>query len=96
MYDDLTIEDLRQVILERDKTLSEANKEVEIYKEQITNKDSEITKLGDTISDLKQKNYDLFIQIPQTVNNNEQNKNEVNTNNDVSVFDIVYKLTSKE
>ena len=62
--------------------------------EQIKVKDEEITSLNSKVSDLKQKNYDLFIQIPNTTNNEEtqKQKSSITTERETSIADVVSKL----
>lgn len=62
--------------------------------EQIKVKDEEITSLNSKVSDLKQKNYDLFIQIPNTTNNEETQtqKSSITTERETSIADVVSKL----
>ena len=64
--------------------------------EQIKVKDDEITSLNSKVSDLKQKNYDLFIQIPNTTNNEETQtqtqKSSITTERETSIADVVSKL----
>ena len=64
--------------------------------EQIKVKDEEITSLNSKVSDLKQKNYALFIQIPNTTNNEETQtqtqKSSITTERETSIADVVSKL----
>ena len=64
--------------------------------EQIKVKDDEITSLNSKVSDLKQKNYDLFIQIPNSSNNEETQtqtqKSSITTERTTSIADVVSNL----
>lgn len=62
--------------------------------EQIKTKDDEINSLNSTVSDLKQKNYDLFIQIPNNIAGEKEITNNIPTQSDntISTADVITKL----
>ena len=64
-----SIEDLRAEILEYQSKIEQLNTNIENLNNQINEKDKTITTLNSDIGNLKQKNYDLFMQVsnnPQT------------------------------
>lgn len=91
----MTEEEMRAKITEQEKSISSLTEERDLYKSQIESKDSEINSLKSNVSELKQKNYDLFIQIPNKV---ETSNVDVNTNeqNAMSTSDIVSKMLNRE
>ena len=91
----MTEEEMRAKITEQEKSISSLTEERDLYKSQIKNKDNEINSLKSNVSELKQKNYDLFIQIPNKV---ETSNVDVNTNeqNAISTSDIVSKMLNRE
>lgn len=85
----MTEEQMRERIIElenENKTLSENFNTVS---EQIKVKDNEITSLNSTVSELKQKNYDLFIQVSNPIENTNTIKELPKTEETKSVADIV-------
>lgn len=87
----MTEEQMREKItqLENDnKTLTENFNTVN---DQIKVKDEQITSLNSTVSDLKQKNYDLFIQVSKPIDNTQETKTETQEKT-MSVADITSKL----
>ena len=91
----MTEEEMRAKITEQEKSISSLTEERDLYKSQIENKDNEINSLKSNVSELKQKNYDLFIQIPNKI---ETSDVDVNTNkqNTMSTSDIVSKILNRE
>ena len=63
MENEPTIEDLRAEILDYKKQLEEQSTTIENLNNQITTKDTTIENLNKDIGQLKQKNYDLFMQV---------------------------------
>ena len=63
MENEPTIEDLRAEIVEYKKQLEQQNTIIENLNNQITNKETTINSLNNDIGQLKQKNYDLFMQV---------------------------------
>ena len=61
-----SIEDLRAEILEYQSKIEQLNTNIENLNNQITEKDKTITTLNSDIGNLKQKNYDLFMQVSNT------------------------------
>ena len=64
-----SIEDLRAEILDYQSKIEQLNTNIENLNNQINEKDKTITTLNSDIGNLKQKNYDLFMQVyntPQT------------------------------
>ena len=66
MENEPTIEDLRVEIVEYKKQLEQQNTIIENLNNQITNKETTINSLNNDIGQLKQKNYDLFMQVSNT------------------------------
>ena len=64
-YDKMSIEDLREVILQRDQELEKMKAGQKIFEESLKSKDEEINSYLNDIKELKLKNYELFIQIPK-------------------------------
>ena len=58
-----SIEDLRAEILDYQSKIEQLNTNIENLNNQITEKDEKITSLNSDIGNLKQKNYDLFMQV---------------------------------
>ena len=58
-----SIEDLRAEILDYKNKLEQQNITIENLNNQITTKDTTIENLNKDIGNLKQKNYDLFMQV---------------------------------
>ena len=63
MENEPTIEDLRAEIVEYKKQLEQQNTIIENLNNQISNNETMITNLNNDIGQLKQKNYDLFMQV---------------------------------
>lgn len=63
----MTEEEMRAKITEQEEYISNITNERDTYKEQIETKEKEITSLHDTVSELKQKNYDLFVKVQTPV-----------------------------
>ena len=63
MEEEQSIEDLRAEIVEYKKQLEQQNNIIENLNNQITNKETTINSLNNDIGQLKQKNYDLFMQV---------------------------------
>lgn len=64
-YDKMSIEELRDVVLKRDKELQKMKESNKIFEETLKSRDEEINGYLNDIKELKLKNYDLFIQIPK-------------------------------
>ena len=58
-----SIEDLRAEILDYQSKIEQLNTNIENLNNQIKEKDETITTLNSDIGNLKQKNYDLFMQV---------------------------------
>ena len=58
-----SIEDLTAEILEYQSKIEQLNTNIENLNNQINEKDKTITTLNSDIGNLKQKNYDLFMQV---------------------------------
>ena len=63
MENEPSIEDLRAEIINYKKQLEQQSTTIENLNNQITTKDSTIENLNKDIGQLKQKNYDLFMQV---------------------------------
>ena len=63
MENEPTIEDLRAEIIDYKKQLDQQSITIENLNNQITTKDTTIENLNKDIGQLKQKNYDLFMQV---------------------------------
>ena len=63
MEEEQSIEDLRAEIVEYKKQLEQQNTIIENLNNQITNNETTISNLNNDIGQLKQKNYDLFMQV---------------------------------
>ena len=66
MNKESSIEDLRAEILEYQSKIEQLNTNIENLNNQINEKDKTITTLNSDIGNLKQKNYDLFMQVSNT------------------------------
>ena len=66
MENEPSIEDLRAEILEYQSKIEQLNTNIENLNNQINEKDKTITTLNSDIGNLKQKNYDLFMQVSNT------------------------------
>lgn len=85
----MTEEEMRARITELEKENKSLQDNFNTIQEQIKTKESEITSLNSTVSDLKQKNYDLFIQVSTPVDTPQEKPQQENT---VSVADIINSL----
>lgn len=90
----MTEEEMRAKITEQEKSISTLKEERDLYKSQIETKDNEINSLKTNVSELKQKNYDLFIQIPTKIETNQNDENN-NVQNTKSISDIVSNMLGK-
>ena len=63
MENEPSIEDLRAEIIDYEKQIEQQSTTIENLNNQITTKDSTIENLNKDIGQLKQKNYDLFMQV---------------------------------
>ena len=90
----MTEEEMREKIVSLENENKDLLDKYNTISEQIKVKDDEITSLNSKVSDLKQKNYDLFIQIPNTTNNEETQKqrSSITTERETSIADVVSKL----
>ena len=90
----MTEEEMREKIVSLENENKDLLDKYNTVTEQIKVKDDEITSLNSKVSDLKQKNYDLFIQIPNTTNNEESQKQQssITTEREASIADVVSKL----
>ena len=66
MENETTIEDLRAEIINYKKQIEQQSSTIENLNNQITTKDTTIENLNKDIGQLKQKNYDLFMQVSNT------------------------------
>lgn len=79
----MTEEQMRARITELENENKSIQDNFNTIQEQIKIKDNEITSLNSNVSDLKQKNYDLFIQVstpieqPQAKQQHQENKKSV-------------------
>ena len=90
----MTEEEMREKIVSLENENKDLLDKYNTVSEQIKVKDEEITSLNSKVSDLKQKNYDLFIQIPNTTNNEETQtqKSSITTERTTSIADVVSNL----
>ena len=92
----MTEEEMREKIVSLENENKDLLDKYNSVSEQIKVKDDEITSLNSKVSDLKQKNYDLFIQIPNSSNNEETQtqtqKSSITTERETSIADVVSKL----
>ena len=88
MENEPTIEDLRAEIVEYKKQLEQQNTIIENLNNQITNKETTINSLNNDIGQLKQKNYDLFMQ----VSNNPQEPPKIQEKEVISLDTIINNL----
>ena len=92
----MTEEEMREKIVSLENENKDLLDKYNTVTEQIKVKDDEITSLNSKVSDLKQKNYDLFIQIPNSSNNEEtqtQTQNSsITTERTTSIADVVSNL----
>ena len=92
----MTEEEMREKIVSLENENKDLLDKYNTVSEQIKVKDDEITSLNSKVSDLKQKNYDLFIQIPNSSNNEETQtqtqKSSITTERTTSITDVVSNL----
>ena len=92
----MTEEEMREKIVSLENENKDLLDKYNTVSEQIKVKDEEITSLNSKVSDLKQKNYDLFIQIPNSSNNEETQtqtqKSSITTERTTSIADVVSNL----
>ena len=92
----MTEEEMREKIVSLENENKDLLDKYNTVSEQIKVKDDEITSLNSIVSDLKQKNYDLFIQIPNSSNNEETQtqtqKSSITTERTTSIADVVSNL----
>ena len=92
----MTEEEMREKVVSLENENKDLLDKYNTVSEQIKVKDDEITSLNSKVSDLKQKNYDLFIQIPNSSNNEETQtqtqKSSITTERTTSIADVVSKL----
>ena len=92
----MTEEEMREKIVSLENENKDLLDKYNTVSEQIKVKDDEITSLNSKVSDLKQKNYDLFIQIPNSSNNEETQtqtqKSSITTERTTSIADVVTNL----
>ena len=90
----MTEEEMREKIVSLENENKDLLDKYNTVSEQIKVKDDEITSLNSKVSDLKQKNYDLFIQIPNSSNNEETQtqKSSITTERETSIADVVSNL----
>ena len=62
-FSKMTVEELRDYCVKSLEKENEFNQKIETLNSQITEKDKTIDSLNSNVSDLKQKNYDLFIKV---------------------------------
>ena len=89
-YEKMSIEELRDVVLKRDKELQQMKESNKMFEENLKTKDEEINGYLNDIKELKLKNYDLFIQIPK-VNDVVKEENTIDDNT-ISLNDITNNL----
>ena len=90
----MTEEEMREKIVSLENENKDLLDKYNTVSEQIKVKDDEITSLNSKVSDLKQKNYDLFIQIPNSSSNEETQtqKSSITTERTTSIADVVSNL----
>lgn len=88
MENDPTIEDLRAEIIDYKKQIEQQTTTIENLNNQITTKDTTIENLNKDIGQLKQKNYDLFMQ----VSNNPQEPSKPQEKEVISLDTIINNL----
>ena len=92
----MTEEEMREKIVSLENENKDLLDKYNTVSEQIKVKDDEITSLNSKVSDLKQKNYDLFIQIPNSSNNEETQtqtqKSSITNERTTSIADVVSNL----
>ena len=88
MENEPTIEDLRAEIIDYKKQLEQQTTTIENLNNQILTKDTTIENLNKDIGQLKQKNYDLFMQ----VSNNPQEPSKEKEKEVISLDTIINNL----
>lgn len=90
----MTEEQMRERIVELENENKKLTENYETVNSQLKVKDDEITSLNSTVSELKQKNYDLFIQVSNPIDKEETNTNtQSQTQSAMSLSDVATKLT---
>lgn len=90
----MTEEQMRERIVELENENRKLTENYETVNSQIKVKDDEITLLNSTVSELKQKNYDLFIQVSKPIDKEETNTNtQSQSQSAMSLSDVATKLT---
>ena len=88
MENEPTIEDLRAEIIDYKNQIEQQSTTIENLNSQISSKDTTIENLNKDIGQLKQKNYDLFMQ----VSNNPQEPPKVKEKEVISLDTIINNL----
>lgn len=88
----MTEEQMRERIVELENENKKLTENYETVNSQLKVKDDEITSLNSTVSELKQKNYDLFIQVSKPIDKEETNTN-TQSQSAMSLSDVATKLT---
>lgn len=86
-------EELRKAYTELQKQYEELNSQFTNLQEKHSIQEENITNLNNTISDLKVKNYDLFLQVSNPVQTTQDKPTQ--DDNVMSTADIIYKLTNQ-
>lgn len=86
----MTIEELRAEVTKLNNENKQLTENYNTIKSQLDEKEKTIENLNSSVSDLKQKNYDLFVQIGTQTKDTQ--KNEEPKEPTMSVADITYKL----
>lgn len=86
----MTEEELRKAYTDLQNKHSELEENYQTLQNKITNQEETISTLNTTISDLKIKNYDLFLQVSNPIQQSPHQQTE--TVNTMSTADIVNKL----
>ena len=92
MSEDPKIEDLTAELIDIKKQLEQQNIVIENLNNQITSKDTTIDNLNKDIGNLKQKNYDLFMQ----VSNNPQEPSKEKEIEVISLDTIINNLRGEK
>lgn len=86
----MTEEEMRAKITELESENKKLQENFNTINEQIKVKDNEINLLNSTVSDLKQKNYDLFIQVSSPVE--QPTKGEQQKEDTMTVSEVISSL----
>lgn len=89
----MTEEQMRERIVELENENRKLTENYETVNSQIKVKDDEITSLNSTVSELKQKNYDLFIQVSKPIDKEEETNTNTQSQSAMSLSDVATKLT---